>query len=92
MFLREIIGTRTKKTIRDIFHKTIVIIFLFFIEVIINFLRILFFPSGNSTIDIIIFLDHFCAIVLMMHLVLIVIIESIGDICKVIKKINCQLC
>jgi hypothetical protein len=86
MFLRGIIDKRIQKIIRDILNKSIVIIFLIFIDVIINFLRTFFFPSGNFTIDIIIFLDHFCAIVLMTQLVLMVIIESIGDIRKLIKK------
>jgi|GEM_PF-5919300 len=86
MFLRKIIDIRFQKIIKEIFNKSIVIIFFILTEVIISYLRNFFFPSGNFTIDVIIFLNHFCAVVLMAQLVFVVIIGTMGDLRKVIKK------
>jgi hypothetical protein len=84
MFLRGIIDTRNQKIIREIFNKGLIISLIICIDGFIEFLRLVFFPSGDFSLEIIIALGKLCAVFLMAHLVLILIFERIQELRKII--------
>jgi len=88
MVLWEIIDQRSLLTIKDVINKALIIILIICIDGIIRLLDTLLFPSGNFTVEIIIVLGDICAIFLMGHLILMVIVERIYNSYIEIKKLR----
>lgn len=88
MFLRKIIDKRIQILIREILSKALLISVIICIDGFIEFLKYLLFPSGDFSLEIIIFLGKICAVFLMAQLVFVVILERIQEIKKLIGNEN----
>jgi hypothetical protein len=88
MNLRGVINQRAIELITDNFSTALVIVVLILIRVLISYMRTIFFPSGDLTIDIIIILDDVYTIFLMLQQVITVLIKGFVEIFRMVNKIT----